>query len=252
MPARTATKRTTGARRPAARKPAKKAVRKPSTTIVLRRARAPARAASLSLMSPYDDEYSCVDSIRGYAPMTFEELEKKLLADYACRMKSLCLRKKNFVNSLICKYGEKPGAEDEPASINRSEAEYVQDLDLQMDQLGFDVQKKLAKEKFKYGWKTDEVVVRQRVLGPDVGAILELEEKYGPRAAGDAAQASKGRLAVLNGAAARNATDPLKRAAEVFGVDRSTVNNPNRKGGNGNFGDYDYGPGSYESFLDYY
>jgi hypothetical protein len=50
-----------------------------------------------------------------------------------------------------------------------------------------------------------------------------------------------------------NERNPLDRAAAVFGVEGPTVNNGSRRSsGIGNFGDYDYGPGSYESFLDYY
>lgn len=246
MPPRAAKKRTAGARKPAARKPARKA----STTIVVRRAprRAPARAASLSVISPYEDEFNCTRGLRGYsAPMTFEELEKRLLAEYACKLKTLCLQKKNFRNALICKYGPKPTTESnsdpdkpvEPLTLNKSEAEYLQGLDHKIDQLKFDTTQRLHKEKFKSEWNKGDTNIRRRFLGPDIDAIEALEKKYGKE---------ENTLLYSRGGEHINYGDPTDRAKEIFNHDIENGSGDEAA----HFGDYSYSPNRYESFLDYY
>jgi hypothetical protein len=110
--------------------------------------------------------------------MTFEELAKQILSEYACKMKALCLQKKEFTNALICKYGPKDGQPTEPAATNKHEVEYIDSMDSKMLKLKFDTNEMLRRAQFKHNWKRGDVAIRQRVLDPDIRAISELKTKY--------------------------------------------------------------------------
>jgi hypothetical protein len=171
--------------------------------------------------------------------MTYEDLQKKVLSEYACKLRALYLQKKNFTNALVCKYGPKENKKDEPIATNKSEAEYLQNLDLRVQQLKFDTSQRLQKEQFKSNWTKGDVAIRQTVLGPDMDEIDTLEKKSGPK--GDLSKAIlKGRLTdgstttdydLVGDSLTTKARDLFKKAA---------------------FGDYDYRQNSYEDFLDYY
>lgn len=256
MPARTATKRTTRTYKPASRKPAsRKPARKSSTTIVVRRAPA-SSAAALSVISPYDSEgYECTAGLRGYTPMTFEELQKRLLSEYACKLKALCLQKKNFTNALICKYGPKDDEENEPAATSKSEAEYLQNIDFKIQQLKFDTSQRLQKEQFRNNWTKGDVSIRQRVFGPDIEYISQLEETFGPEM-GFSQRLLKGRVSQVADTESL-VGDPTERALKLFRkAANSGKSNTGGAGGSAggaggaggaHFGDYDY-----ENFSDFY
>jgi hypothetical protein len=227
--------------KPAARKPA----RRTSTTIVVRNAphRASAsRAASLSVISPFDsDGFECTSAYRGFAPITYEDLQKKILSEYACKLRALYLQKKNFTNALVCKYGPKAEKKDEPIATNKIEAEYLQNSDLRIQQLSFDTSQRLQKEQFKSNWTKGDVAIRQNILGPDMDEIATREKKYGPKG-----ELSK---AILKG---RLTDGSITNDYDLVGDSLTTKANELFKEKRANFGDYDYRQNSYENFLDYY
>lgn len=247
MPARTATKRTTRSRapaKPAARKVARKPAKNTSTTIVVRAPRrAPSTAASLAVISSLEDDFNCGAGLRGYGPMTYEELQKQILAQYACKMKALCLQKKNFTNALILKYGPKEGKPEEPATLNKSEAEYYADLTYKMEKLKFDVNHTLEREKLRSDWNKGDRSIRQTILGPDMEAIKKLESKYGPESGFNTAIFKTRNLTYSD------LEDPTAAAEKLFGK-RPAAATGGGGGGGGAFGDYDYD--DYEQFLDDY